>query len=166
MKALRMGAALTAAAFAAPAPLASALLCTPLIGCVCSVSAAPIDFGPIQPLSGSSASAVGEVTISCTGVLDVAPNVVVKLGAGQSGAISNRTLRASGGDAMAYNLYTTAAHAIIWGDGATGASVTVSGGILSLGSWQASRAVYGLATYAPATKPGVYSDSVVVRIDW
>jgi spore coat protein U-like protein len=85
---------------------------------------------------------------------------------GTYGTIAARKMRASSGELLNYNIYTTSARNIIWGNGASGSIVTVSGGILGLGHWTASRSVYGRATPTLATKPGGYSDTVIVRIDW
>ncbi len=145
---------------------AQALLCTPILGCACTVTASDLDFGALDPLSGAQI-AVGEVSVDCTGVIDVAPSVVTTLNAGQWGAISARKLRDASGNLLNYNIYTNAQHSIVWGDGTGGsASVSISGGLVTLGHWTVSRSMYGRVTPTAATKPGAYSDTVMVRIVW
>ncbi len=144
---------------------ADALLCTPIVGCTCNVTASDLDFGDFNPLAGDQA-AVAAVSVDCTGVIDVAPSVVTTLNGGVHGAISARRMSAGGGEYLDYNIYTTSQHSTVWGDGTTGSSVSVSGGLVTLGHWQVSRDMYGLAEPLPATTPGHYEDTVVVRIVW
>ena len=149
------------------APRAEALLCHPLLGCSCTVTATDIAFGGLTPLSGAPQYATGEAVVDCTGVIDLAPSVAVKLSSGQGASYATRQLRAAGADAIDYNIYTTSQHNVVWGDGTGGsASVAVSGGLLSLGHWNVSRTMHARATPSPTAQPGVYTDSIVVRIDW
>lgn len=105
--------------------------------------------------------------VDCTGVIDVAPAISVRLNAGQNGTIAARRMRSAGGDLLGYNLYTNDSHSVVWGDGTSGSTaVNVSGGLLHLGHWQVTRTVHGLAAPLVTTRPGSYSDQVVVRIDW
>jgi spore coat protein U-like protein len=148
------------------APSAEALLCLPLLACSCTVSASDLDFGAFDPLSGSQ-DAVGEIDVDCTGVIDIAPSVLVRLDRGQWGTMAARNLRNGNGDLLDYNIYTTSQHSSVWGDGGGGSSsVVISGGLIVSQHWSVSRDMYGLATPSPATKPGAYSDTVVVRITW
>jgi spore coat protein U-like protein len=148
----------------APQP-ARALLCHPLLGCSCSVSAPPLDFDALSPFDGAQ-SAEGQVTIDCTGLIELAPAIVVRMQSGVHGTIAARKMQTAAGDQLNYNIYTTSQHTTIWGNGATGSTVTVPGGLLSAGHWTVNRAVYGIVAPTPATKPGDYSDTVIVRIDW
>jgi spore coat protein U-like protein len=151
---------------AASATPAQALLCTPIVGCTCSVSANDIAFTGVNPLSGA-ASAQGDVAVDCTGVIDVAPSVTVQINKGVWGTISARKMRDGAGHLLDYNIYTAVNHAIVWGDGTSGSStLSVSGGLLTLGHWTASRTMYGIVSPATSTVPGGYSDTIVVRIDW
>jgi len=157
---------LALAAMAVPATPAHALLCTPIVGCTCSVSANDIAFTGVNPLAGAQ-DAQGDVSVDCTGVVDVAPSVTVQINKGTWGTISARKMRDGAARLLDYNIYTGVTHAIVWGDGTSGSStVSVSGGILTLGHWSASRTMYGQVSPATSTVPGSYTDTVVVRIDW
>ena len=85
---------------------------------------------------------------------------------GTWGTINARKMRAGAGDPLDYNIYTSSQHNVIWGNDTSGTAVVASGGLLALGHWNVTRTVYGRVAPSPATKPGEYSDTVVVRIDW
>lgn len=146
---------------------ADALLCHPILGCTCSVTASDIDFGDFTPFAGAQ-DAVGEIEVDCTGVIDVAPTILTQLDDGVWGTFAARKMRSAiGGHDLNYNLYTTNQHTIIAGDGTSGsAAIWISGGLVTLGRWRRTRSVYARATPTTATRPGEYSDTVVVRIVW
>lgn len=146
------------------APPANALICS-LGGCSCNVTATPIHFDNLNPLNGAQ-PAEGEVTVDCTGVAELAPTMVVRLESGLYGTISARKMRSAAGDLLDYNLYTTSQGGLIWGNGTTGSTVAVSGGLLAIGHWSVNRAVYAVVSPTIATKPGTYTDTVTIRIDW
>lgn len=151
------------AAFAA-AP-ANALVCG-IFGCSCNVSATTLDFEQISPLEGAQ-TAEAEVTVDCTGLAELFPSIAVRMQAGQYGTIAARRMRSPSGHYLNYNIYTTDQYGTVWGNGTTdGQPVNVSGGLLALGHWTVSRAVHGVVSPTTATQPGVYTDTVVVRIDW
>ena len=145
-------------------PPASALICS-IFGCSCSVAATTLDFHDINPLNGAQA-AEGEITVDCTGLAELFPNMPVSLQSGIHGAIGTRKMRSAAGDLLDYNLYTTTQYNTIWGNGTTGLAAPVSGGFLAIGHWTATRRVYGVVTPTNSTKPGSYTDTVVLRIDW
>lgn len=148
----------------APAPPAHALGCI-LLGCDCTVSATDIDFPDFNPLLGGAHTAVGQVQVSCTGVLSVGAGVVVELDDGQWGTFSARRMRSDAGDWLDYNIYTTSAHTAVWGDGTLGSvSRTIGGGLIVLGGWSASRDMFGRLVASPSLRPGEYQDTVVVRV--
>lgn len=154
--------ALCAAFVATPA---DALVCG-ILGCTCNVTATPLDFESISPLAGAQ-TAEGEVTVDCTGLAELFPSILVRMQAGANGTISARKMRSSAGDYLDYNIYTTDQHAAVWGNGTTGGlPVSVSGGVLAVGHWTVHRTVHGVVTPTVATRPGNYSDTVVIRIDW
>jgi len=152
--------------FAGTAAPAHALLCTAIIGCTCNVVASDIVFDNLNPLSGQQ-NASGMVNVECTNVIDVAPSVVVRINDGTWGTMAPRKMRSGAGDTLDYNIYTTNQYNVVWGDLTGGASnITISGGLLSIGHWTASREMFGRVSPTIATKPGDYSDTVVVQIIW
>lgn len=145
---------------------ADAILCTPILGCDCTVTASDISFGSFTPSSGTQ-DAVGEIEIECSGVIDVAPSVLTQLDDGQWGSFATRKMRLSAGEFLDYNIYTTTQRTTVWGDGTGGSStVMVSGGLVTLGNWSVTRDMFARASPTSTVKPGAYTDTVVVRIVW
>ena len=150
-----------------PPPEASALLCTPILGCSCSVSASDMNFGAIQPLANTAAAATSDVSVACSGVIDVAPSVSAKIGAGAHGVTGDRKMISAASNVLHYNIYSSTLYSTILGDGTGGfPSLTVSGGLITLGNWSATVHLYGRVPADSTVPPGDYSDAVIVRIDW
>jgi spore coat protein U-like protein len=141
----------TLAAFFCPA--AHALITS------CTVTASGVAFGTYTPLT--TLTSTGTVNLSCVVVLP--ETVSVALSTGASGSFALRTMTSSA-TTLAYNLYTTAANNVVWGDG-TGGSQTV---MLSLGiglPTMATATVYGLVpSQDPA--PGSYNDVITVSVSY
>lgn len=146
------------------APRADALVCQ-LGGCSCDVSASTLAFGNVNPLTGAQ-TAEGEVTIDCIGLAELFPSMPVRMQSGANGTISSRKMKSAAGNLLDYNIYTTDQYNSIWGNGTTGLTVNVSGGLLAIGHWTTTRRVYGRVTPQTNTPPGNYTDTVVLRIDW
>lgn len=149
----------------APARRAEALLCTPILGCSCTVNATDMAFGQINVISGGPATAENDVQVTCSGVIDVAPLVSAKINGGLHGSIADRQMK-SGANVLHYNLYTTNGYGTIAGDGVTYPMLVVSGGLIALGTWSVTAHLYGRIPATPSALPGNYSDTVTVRIDW
>jgi len=146
---------------------AGALLCQPILGCSCTVDATNIAFGTVQPLNGGTATAPGDVSVDCTGILDVSPSILVKYGAGAYGTTGDRQMQSAGGDRLHYNIYPSSVSNSILGDGTGGfPALTVSGGFLSLLHWTITSHVEARAPMVSTQRAGAYSDTVTVRIDW
>lgn len=132
--------------------------------CSCTVDANPLNFGSFAPLSGAARDAATTVDVACTGVSALSA-IEIRMDAGLYGTIANRRMR-SGGNELAYNIYSNAARTTIWGDDTGGyAAVTVTN-TLGLISWSSSTTAYGRASPAPSTPPGVYTDTIVVTVEW
>jgi len=73
----------------------------------------------------------------------------------------------SGANSLGYNLYTSSAHAIVWGNGFSGtATQTLSGGVVSGGMRSFTRTVYGRITAGQNVFAGSYADTVTVTISF
>lgn len=130
----------------------------------CTVSAHPLSFGTYQPGQGS-ASASTTLAVRCT---KGAP-FSVALNAGIGGGSVTQRLMSMGASRLQYNLYTTAAHTTVWGDG-TESTATVSGvGRGLMNGAQITQTVYGQVPDAPANvdlAPGLYTDTVTVTVSY
>lgn len=82
----------------------------------------------------------------------------VLLSGGQSGNTAARYMQNTAGAKVSYNLYTNAAHTLIW-DNVTGVSMTATGQTTWL-------PVYGLVPAQATPAAGNYSDTVQVTVNW
>lgn len=149
-----------------PAP-AQALLCSALTGCSCDVDVTPMAFGDIDPVLATIAASTSDVTVTCSGVADALPVVFARVGQGAWGTTADRQMKSAAGDRLHYNLYDSALYSTILGDGTGGFPLlAISGGLLSLGGWSTTAHIYGRVPAAATARPGAYTDTVTVRIDW
>lgn len=102
-------------------------------------------------------SGVGSLIIKCTGGKQ---SPAVMLSAGQSQNYVTRTLR-SGANALNYNLYTSAARNLVWGDG-TGAS----GVMVADKNHTVVLNIYGSIPAGQDPAVGLYTDNIIVTIDF
>jgi spore coat protein U-like protein len=147
----------------------------------CGVTSSAVDFGNIELFSGSTASADGQIRVSCE-VIGTPPisnkvDLTIKISQGNGANYSSRQLFSEswgGGNAnqrIDYNLYSQASSGPIWGDGTTGSTVAVGLTITGLSSngivRESARTVYGrLPPINTGKKSGRYSDSLVVTISY
>ncbi len=132
--------------------------------CSCTVSASPMSFGTYVPLNNAPLDAATTVNVSCTGVGALSA-VEISLDPGQSGNFAIRQMR-SGVHELDYNIYSNASRTQIWGDGASGYGSVIVPNLLGLAAWNSSTPAYGRIYAAPAALPGIYSDTVLVTIEW
>ena len=136
-------------------------LTVPAAGQACTVSATGVAFGTYDSITAAPDDGVGSVTLICH------PNVhsaVVELGAGLSGSYAPRRMR-NGANTLDYNLYTSVARNIVWGNGSGGtATVTLTGGTVNSGSRTFNRTIYGRIPAGQAVAMGTYRDTIVVTI--
>lgn len=132
--------------------------------CACTVSATGMSFGRYNPLAPSSTDDTGDIRISCGGGAgSVAYTIQLSPGIYSSGFRPRRM--GNGNSRLAYNLYTNAAHTIVWGDGSGGTGIV--SGLLDVSGAGASREhiVYGrIPTGQTAAGVGSYNDVVMFTI--
>jgi spore coat protein U-like protein len=132
------------------------LLSTGWPAVACSVSVAPLVFGPIDPLQGSDSDSATSIAIDCGGAMTYS----IALSTG-SGTMLEREMT-SGDNTLAYNLYTDASRNLIWGDGSAG-TVLVDGADPGTGS---SHTIHAAIPSQPLAVPGSYGDSIVVTVSF
>jgi spore coat protein U-like protein len=123
----------------------------------CTATAVPVIFGAYNPVIGQDHDSTGRVDISCV----PSAGYTISLSTGL-GTYSTRQM-ASGADRLEYNLYTTFARNIVWGDGITGGSLTVGG---TAGLTPTSHTVYGRIPGKQAVRSGAYADTIVVTVSF
>lgn len=124
----------------------------------CVVTATNVAFGTITPAATGDATATGTVTSRCSKY--VAYSLSIN---GGTGSITARTMAGTSGntDKLNYNLYTDVGTTQVWGDGTTGAKVSLTG----TGSTQNST-VYGKLSLNQYIKPDTYTDNLTVTLSY
>ena len=133
-----------------------------LSSAVCSMSASGVNFG--TPPEGQTSTAVGNLTLRCTG--NGNPSYSIALTTGLSGIYALRQM-GSGPDRLAYNIYTEASLGTIWGNG-TGGSQVVTGRLQFQGQALLIIVVPVRARLPvqPAPAPGSYHDTIVATLSY
>ena len=122
----------------------------------CTVAAANLAFGVVDPL-GANVDQTTTVTVNCT---KNSPYTVGLSAGTTTGATIAQRLMANGADTMNYNLFTTAARTTIWGNSAV-APTWVSGTGAGLGTPQV-LTVYGrVPTGQTNLAVGSYAETAV-----
>lgn len=154
--------ALASIAFAAACAFAAA----PSGAASCSVTAVSLAFGSYNAFRISHTDSNGNIAVTCTGVPGEIVSYTMTLSAGGSGTPGLRQLRSASGSVMGYNLYTTTARTTVWGDGNAG--TVIAGDSFALSGPRTTRnyPLYG-RTFARQNVPvGLYSDSIVITLNF
>jgi spore coat protein U domain-containing protein, fimbrial subunit CupE1/2/3/6 len=131
----------------------------------CSVAASGVNFGTYNPLSGTPKDAAGTVTFSCNVLAGLLMSWTVSLSTGNSGSYAPRLL-SNGVSTLSYNLYTSAAHSSVWGDG-TGVTGLVSDHVLLIvGLNTFNYPVYGRIPAGQDAAAGGYTDTIMVTVNY
>lgn len=149
----------------------SALACSPAHAAICGdganpvvVTATPVAFGLYSPGSPSPTNANGTVTVACTVVAgNTLPSFTAALDAGIAGSFAPRQMDFAG-TRLNYNLYTDAAHTIVWGDGTGGTSTQSYDASGAQG--QVNFTVYGQMPAGQYVAPGSYADTITVTVSY
>ena len=134
----------------------STLTVTGSVAPTCSISAGTLGFATYSAAAAKDASAT--VTVNCT---NTAP-YQLSLGGGNNLSGTTRRLAGPSGGYLDYLLYSNSGRTTAWGDG-TGLGAKVSG--TGSGSNQ-SLTVYGRIPAGQDPRPGSYTDSVFVTVDY
>jgi len=140
------------------------------VAAVCTVSATPTVFGAYDTLYASHLQINSAITVACivaVGSLQAIP-YNISLGVSASSGTMTRAMAGPLGARLQYNLFTNAAYATVWGNGAQGSqSVASSVTPLSLGTVALqSHTVYGRIPALQAVRVGAYTDAIVVTVDY
>lgn len=132
----------------------------------CTVSASSTNFGTYSPFSIPPLDGTGNVQVSCQGLIGLFVSYDILLSPGLHGTFANRIM--SGGSYnLSYNLYTSVGRSSIWGDGSSGTSIVADGYLLLL-LFPVVRnyPVYGRIAAGQNVAPGIYSDTIVVTVNY
>lgn len=132
----------------------------------CAVESAGLLFGTYNPFQGTPNDSVGTISLSCSGAAGNEIVYVVRIGPGSSGTPNSRTMRSSSGRILVYNLYTDPARSLVWGDG-TGGTRVLADALTLRGMGQTRRyPVFGRTFERQNVSPGVYTDSLVITVEF
>lgn len=129
------------------------LLAPRVVLAACTLAAGGLNFGSYDVFSTSHTDSAGAIDVSC----DVATPYTLTLSPG-SGSYNQRAM-VNGIHLLNYNLYSDAAHSLVWGDG-SGGTVTVVGNT----DTSAQHTVYGRIPAQQNVHVGSYSDLIVVTV--
>ena len=131
----------------------------------CRVQAQALLFGDYTAGTESPVDSTSRVAVRCVG--SPASPFVVKLGTGTSGDPGNREMRA-GAESLSYNLYVDASRTTVWGDGTRGSETVAVTAASDRGARprEADLAVYGRIHARQDPAPGLYTDAIVVTVEF
>ncbi|GAA6203151.1 spore coat U domain-containing protein [Aquicoccus sp. SU-CL01552] len=125
----------------------------------CTVSAGTLDFGTLGTNISAAVAAQTTIDVSCSAGVPYS----VQLGGGQGPGVSDPSLRkmTSGSNTLSYGLYRNQTLTAPWGwtSGVNDTSSTGTGAVQSI-------AVYGQINSGQTVPVGVYSDSVVITVNY
>ncbi len=127
----------------------------------CTVTTIAVNFGNYITSAAYPLDTTGYVDITCASGIPY----TVRLDAGQNsgGGFNPRKMRLSGGgDTLNYNLYRDSARTEVWGDGTS--NTYIQTGIGTGGT--AHLIVYGRIPGGQNVKVGLYTDAVIVIVEW
>jgi spore coat protein U-like protein len=122
------------------------------------LSLGDISFGTYDVFSKlPNRAGVGNLRIKCQGIGHAA---VVKLSTGQSNNYVTRVMHSSN-DALIYNLYTSAARSVVWGDGSGSSSV-----MAAPKNQNTSLTIFGNIPEGQDPAAGSYVDTILISVDF
>jgi len=133
----------------------------------CSVTTSGVVFGGYTFSNLAPTDAAGSVQVSCSllGLVSLLVSYDISLSTGASARYASRKM-ANAGHGLLYNLYTNAGHSTVWGDGTSGTSTVSDGYLLDLLTTVRNYAVYGEMPAGQNVPAGVYSDALVVTVNY
>lgn len=131
---------------------------------VCAVSAVSLAFGAYNEFQIGHTDGTGHVAVTCHGAPGELVAFTLTLNAG-GGSFLQRRMQTANGSLLNYNLYTTAARVVVWGDGSSGSASVSDAFSLRAGAVTRSYPVYGRVFSLQKVPVGLYSDSIVVTLN-
>lgn len=131
----------------------------------CTVSTLPTVFGSYSIFSGAPLTGTGAVTVTCAAVVSLNISYSIAGSTGSSGSYGARSAT-SGAGSLAYQLYTTAAHGTVWGNGSEGTSLISDSYLLSLLQTTKQYQIYGQIPAQQNVPAGTYSDTIFVTLTY
>lgn len=138
--------------------------CSSAGACMCSVSLTDIAFGSYNPYALSPTDTVGTISVSCSSPDPGNSTMSIAFGPGGSGNVNARAMQADG-HPLYYNLYSNAAHTVIWGDDSGGGS-SVAANFPAASDGTIKLSIYGRIPAQQNAWVGTYRDTVTVTVSY
>ncbi|MGH7070109.1 MAG: Csu type fimbrial protein [Acetobacteraceae bacterium] len=130
----------------------------------CTVSTTGLAFGRYVSASRVPDDASGSISVSCTAATPTTLAYSIGLFA-TKGASSAPVMRSASGR-LGYQLYADPARTEVWGDGASGRTVSFAAGLPAGRSNVQRFTVYGRIPPGQSVPPGSYQDQVVITLSY
>jgi len=136
-----------------------AILSSPVNAACMIASINGVGFGQYDVFTSlSNTSGVGSLTVNCNG--GGSSSFVTSLSTGQSNTYSTRVMK-NGGNSLSYNLYTSAARTVVWGNGTGGSSV-----ISTRRNSNTTLSIFGEIPAEQDSGVGTYTDSITATVSF
>ena len=140
--------------FLAPLFTALAFTLTAQQGHACILNVTGVNFGSYDVFSNSALDTTGNIDVNCPS------GVGYSMALTAGGGTHTQRVMGSGAHRFNYNLYTTADHAVVWGD-ATSGTARVNGTGIGV---SVNHGIYGRIPALQNVHPGSYSDTITIMI--
>jgi spore coat protein U-like protein len=133
----------------------------------CSATASGAVFGGYTFSNTAPTYVVGNVQVSCslTGILSQLVSYDISLSTGTSTSYAPRKM-VNGANWLIYNLYKDASKSVIWGNGISGTSIVSDRYLVELLTTVRNYAIYGQIPAGQNVPAGIYSDTIVVTVNY
>ncbi len=138
----------------------------PAQAALCFVQTQAVGFGAYDVFAPAPVDTVGSVVVSCQAAFNESVAYAIRLSPGGSGSAAARVMRSPDGWGLAYNLYGDAARSLVWGDGSGGTQVLRDGFAVPGLQEQRRYPIYGRMPARQNVPPGLYTDTLVVSVDY
>ena len=136
--------------------IALAFALTAQQGHACTLNVTGVNFGSYDVFSNTPLDSTGNIDVNCPS------GVGYSMALTAGGGTHTQRVMGSGAHRFNYNLYTTADHAVVWGD-ATSGTARVNGTGIGV---SVNHGVYGRIPALQNVHPGSYSDTIAIMINF
>ncbi len=128
-----------------------------------TVSATTLAFGTYDASASAADTSNGTVTVRCVSATRTLPTFTVTLSRGGATTYTGRRMT-FGANILTYNIYTTSAYSVIWGDGTSGTGVQNYNAVALLNT--ISYTTFGRVPANQFVSAGSYTDSITVTVTY
>ena len=125
-------------------------------GHACTLNVTGVNFGSYDVFSNTPLDSTGNIDVNCPS------GVGYSMALTAGGGTHTQRVMGSGAHRFNYNLYTTADHAVVWGD-ATSGTARVNGTGIGV---SVNHGIYGRIPALQNVHPGSYSDTIAIMINF